>query len=82
MRYGNEAHPFGLACLLATESPSHKWMYVGKRHAGESWIDVLHNHMGRVVINPHGYGCFLVSQRSVSVWVSANAKELDMFGSL
>jgi alpha-amylase len=57
-------------------------MYVGKKHAGESWIDVLQNHKGKVVINNHGYGCFFVSRRSVSVWVNAYAKGLDMFGSL
>ena len=57
-------------------------MQVGKKHAGESWIDVLQNHTGTVVIDGRGYGRFLVQQRSVSVWVNSGAKGLDLFGSL
>lgn len=42
VRYGNARHPWGMACVLNNGlTPVKLRMFVGKRHAGERWSDVL-----------------------------------------
>ncbi|KUL85532.1 hypothetical protein ZTR_08075 [Talaromyces verruculosus] len=42
VRYGNARHPWGMACAMNNGlTPTKLRMFVGKRHAGESWSDVL-----------------------------------------
>jgi alpha-amylase len=50
-----------------------KSMFVGKRHAGEAWTDILKWWPGQVVIGADGWGLFPVGHRSVAVWVNAAA---------
>lgn len=57
-------------------------MFVGRKHAGERWTDILEWNSETVVIDDRGYGVFPVSARSVSVWVDAAAEGRDMFGDL
>lgn len=49
-------------------------MYVGKRHCGEEWTDILKWCVGTVIIDDRGYGVFPAAAKSVSVWVNVNAK--------
>lgn len=74
MRYGNEYFPDGLACVISNLDATYKRMYVGARHAGEEWTDVLEWRIGTVVIDSRGYGDFPVSAKSVSVWVNNKAR--------
>lgn len=55
-------------------------MYVGRKHAGEQWTDILGWREEKVTIDNRGYGVFPVSAMSVSVWVNAAAEGRDMLG--
>ena len=74
VRYGNYKHPFGLACILSNGGASYKRMFVGHRHAGELWTDILGQRNEAVLINNCGYGVFPVAAMSVSAWVSSQAE--------
>ncbi|PYH39524.1 alpha-amylase [Aspergillus neoniger CBS 115656] len=74
VRYGNRRHPSGLACVMSNTGPSRKRMYVGRRHAKETWTDILQWCDQTVVIDSKGYGEFPVSAMSVSVWVNSEAE--------
>lgn len=52
-------------------------MYVGRRHARETWTDILQWCAQNVVIDSKGYGEFPVSAMSVSVWVNSEAEGRD-----
>lgn len=77
VRYGNARHPCGLACVISNAGASRQRMHVGRKHAGESWSDLLGWHPGAVAIDARGYGVFPVSAMSVSVWVSSAAAGRD-----
>ena len=77
MRYGDILRPSGLACVISNAGASNKCMYVGVKHAGEEWTDILEWSAGTVVIDSRGYGVFQVASRSVSVWVNRLAKARD-----
>lgn len=58
-----------------------KWMFVGPRHAGERWTDVLGGCWGETVVDANGWGEFKAGPRSVAVWVSKSAprrEEIDI----
>lgn len=55
-------------------------MYIGKRHAGEEWTDILGWSSERVIIDKDGFGIFFVSAKSVSVWVNAAAEGRNTLG--
>ncbi|EHA28337.1 alpha-amylase, partial [Aspergillus niger ATCC 1015] len=76
IRYGNAAHPSGLACVMSNGGPATKRMYVGRKHAGEKWTDLLQrggDHPSVTVIDEMGYGEFPVQSMRVSVWVDSAA---------
>ncbi|EAW07299.1 putative alpha-amylase [Aspergillus clavatus NRRL 1] len=77
VRYGNRRHPAGLACVMSNAGPAQKRMFVGRRHAGEQWTDILQWHPETVTIDKDGYGLFPVSKKSVSVWVNSEAEGRD-----
>ncbi|XRM36801.1 hypothetical protein ABZX51_000290 [Aspergillus tubingensis] len=77
VRYGNRRHPSGLACVMSNTGPSRKRMYVGRRHAKETWTDILQWCDQTVVIDPKGYGEFPLNAMSVSVWVNSEAEGRD-----
>jgi alpha-amylase len=63
-----------------------KKMFVGKRHAGEKWTDVLEGcttnnttSQPTITIDSKGYGTFPVLEMSVSVWVNARADGRERF---
>lgn len=74
VRYGNFRHPSGLACVMSNSNATEKRMYIGRKHAGEEWTDILDWCPGKVTIDRKGYGIFPVSAMSVSVWVNAAAE--------
>lgn len=64
----------GLAVLLTNRwEYRSKDMYVGLRHVGEFWTDLLRFCPGEVKIDRRGFGSFYCGPRSVSVWVSKRA---------
>jgi alpha-amylase len=68
-REGDENYPgSGIAAILSNGSDGWKWMEVGKKNAGKTFVDILGNHSEKVVINADGWGEFKVNGRSVSVW--------------
>lgn len=68
-REGDSAHAnSGLATLITDRNGGSKWMYVGKRNAGETWVDMTGNRSNQVVINKDGWGEFFVNGGSVSVY--------------
>ncbi|CAG8424608.1 unnamed protein product [Penicillium salamii] len=73
VRYGNARHLSGLACVISNSGSAVQRMYVGRRHAYEEWIDLLHPDMKAVVIDKKGYGGFAVKAMSASVWVESAA---------
>ncbi|EZF34230.1 hypothetical protein H109_00953 [Trichophyton interdigitale MR816] len=89
IRYGDTAHPSGLACVLnasTSAAPMSKTMYVGIRHAGEKWTEVFTSGAATtapVEIDPRGYGEFKIGPKSVSVWVDEGAEgrgQIDVIG--
>lgn len=72
----------GLAVLMTNAwEYATKRMFVGERHAGEVWTDLLRWCPGQVVIGPDGWGLFSVGPRSVAVWVNAEAAGREMVDS-
>jgi alpha-amylase len=65
----------GLA-VLVTNSREFvmKRMFVGEKHAGERWTDILRWCWGEIEIDATGWGVFPVGPRSVSVWASKTAQ--------
>ena len=83
-RAGHPAHSGGAGlAVVMTNGWEHarKAMFVGARHAGEAWTDVLRWCPGRVIIDDAGWGVFPVAPRSVSVWVSESAPGRDLVDS-
>lgn len=59
---------------MSNATATFKRMYVGARHAGEEWTDILEWCVETVLIDHRGYGVFPVAAKSVSVWVHRKAK--------
>lgn len=75
VRDGDEEHAgSGMAVLMTVDKGGEKKMYVGEKHAGEIYIDVLENSKEKVVIYADGYGEFTVNDGSVSVWMPSGEK--------
>jgi len=66
----------GCAVLLTNGSDGNKSMEVGKRHSGQTFIDIVGNRQEKVVINKDGWGEFHVSGGAVSVWINEKAAKL------
>lgn len=79
-RQGTRRKPDGMAVILSwtmAEEPENIGpqlsMYVGKKHAGETWTDVLGFEWRAVVINEDGFGMFPCQWNSMACFVSQNA---------
>ncbi|MEO0899198.1 MAG: alpha-amylase [Bacteroidota bacterium] len=59
----------GCAVLMSNGHAGNKWMYMGRRNAGKTYVDLLGNHSGKVKIDGNGFGEFRCQAGSVSVWV-------------
>lgn len=43
-------------------------MFVGKEQASKTYVDFLGNNAGKITIDEEGFGDFMVSAGSISVW--------------
>ena len=68
-RLGDDEHmKSGLAIIISNAGDNQKRMYIGKKFAGEKFIDTL-NHCDELIeIDGEGYGIFKVKEKSVSIW--------------
>lgn len=85
-RQGTSLKPDGVAVILSWSNHSEPEnirpklrMYVGKRHAGETWTDVLGLEWKAVVINEHGFGMFPCQMDSMACFVNQNAQGRERF---
>ncbi|KEF51303.1 uncharacterized protein A1O9_12653 [Exophiala aquamarina CBS 119918] len=68
----------GLAVIMTNSwDRRSKRMFVGQRHAGERWKDVLGWEDQDVVIDSKGFGHFPVGHRSVGVWTHGKAPSFE-----
>lgn len=73
-REGTEAkEKSGCAVLLTNGTAGTKSMEVGKKHAGKLFVDIAGSHPEKVIINEDGWGDFTVGDKSVSVYIAAEA---------
>ncbi|KAL6251934.1 hypothetical protein RBB50_002144 [Rhinocladiella similis] len=67
----------GLAVLMTNSwDRKSKRMFVGQRHAGETWKDILGWELD-VVVDRTGFGKFSVGHRSIGVWTHEKAPDLE-----
>ena len=69
----DEKERSGCAVLLTNGTAGTKTMEVGKKHAGKLFVDIAGAHPEKVTINEEGFGDFYVGDKSVSVWIAAEA---------
>ncbi|KEF54705.1 alpha-amylase [Exophiala aquamarina CBS 119918] len=74
VRRGTHDRPDGLAVVLSNAGPGQKRMFVGDAHKGEVWSDILGWQTDEVTIEDDGFGDFMCSGTSVSVWVKKDAE--------
>jgi alpha-amylase len=67
-RAGDDEHE-GCAVLISNSEAGFKSMEIGQRYAGKTFVDLLGKNDGEVQIDENGWGTFLVSPASVSVWI-------------
>lgn len=69
----DEKERSGCAVLLTNGTAGSKTMEVGKKHAGKLFVDIAGTHPEKVMITEDGFGDFYVADKSVSVWIAAEA---------
>jgi len=79
-REGDSTHAnSGLATIMTDGNGGSKWMYVGKRNAGEVWYDITGNRTDSVTINSDGWGEFHVNGGSVSIYTNQFKPDLNAY---
>ncbi len=68
VRHGNEDYPNKCAVILSNGETNTIKMFVGKEQASKTYVDLLGNNQGKVTIDEEGFGEFMVSEASISVW--------------
>ena len=69
-REGDDQHiKSGLAVVISNGAEGEKRMYIGKKFAGEKFIDSLENCEEIVEIDEEGFGRIKVKSKSTSVWI-------------
>ena len=58
----------GFAVILTDSVQSEKNIYVGEKHKGQIWVDILGNSDEKVTIGEDGIAAFKVQDGSVSVY--------------
>jgi glycosidase len=77
-REGDSVHlNSGLATVISDGATGSKWMYVGKQHAGETWVDITGNRADQITINTNGFAAFPVNARSLSIFVQKGSFVVD-----
>jgi alpha-amylase len=72
----------GLAVVMTNSwDRRSKRMFVGQRHAGETWRDVLGWEDRGVLVDSRGFGVFSVGHRCVSVWTDEKAPDFQRVSS-
>lgn len=79
VKYGTWDRRFGCAVVASNAGPGSKRMHVGEMHAGEVWTDVLGWNDREVTIGDDGFGEFVCSGTSVSIFVNREAEGRDKF---
>ncbi|MCF0041273.1 alpha-amylase [Dyadobacter fanqingshengii] len=75
-REGDDSHEnSGCAVIISNHENVSKTMFVGKQHAGKTFVDYLNFVTEPVTIGDDGHGEFKVNGRSVSVWGIETAKD-------
>jgi len=74
VRRGTHDRSEGLAVVLSNAGPGQKRMAVGEEHKGEVWTDILGWQTDEVKIEDDGFGVFMCSGTSVSVWVNKDSE--------
>jgi alpha-amylase len=64
---------------MSNAGPGEKRMHVGEMHSGEVWTDVLGWNDKEVTIGEDGFGDFVCSGTSVSIFVSRDAEGRGQF---
>ncbi|EXJ93315.1 hypothetical protein A1O1_01707 [Capronia coronata CBS 617.96] len=76
MGHNSKSHGTGLAVIMTNSwDRRSKRMFVGHRHTGEKWRDILNWEDREVVIDSAGFGTFPVGHRSVGVWTDEKAPD-------
>lgn len=74
----SKSHGAGLAVIMTNSwDRKSKRMFVGHRHVGEKWRDILGFEDREVAIDSRGFGTFPVGHRSVGVWTDGKAPDFD-----
>lgn len=68
----------GCAVLLNTGTPQRQWVYVGERHAGQVWIDVI-SKKHRSVVQVSGWIELFVDAKCVSIYVNEKGLSLPTY---
>ncbi|GAB7353980.1 hypothetical protein MBLNU459_g4575t1 [Dothideomycetes sp. NU459] len=79
VRHGTWDRVDGCAVVMSIAGPARKRMFLGQRHAGQVWTDVLDNCSEKIVVDDRGYGVFVCGAKSVSVFVREDAPGRDQF---
>ncbi|KAK2747775.1 hypothetical protein FQN57_001805 [Myotisia sp. PD_48] len=79
VRYGDRENTEAMACVLCNGPSLVKFMYVGKKYAGEMFTEVYGNVGYEIKIDPRGYGGFSARTAGVSIWVHSKAKGREQF---
>ena len=81
-RLGTWDRPEAMAVVMSNGVEARKKMFVGERHKGEVWTDLLGWTQGEVTIDGKGWGVFSVNALCVAVWVKRGAAGRERFGRL
>jgi alpha-amylase len=65
----------GCAVIMTNGTAGEKSMEIGKKHSGQTFVDVCGGRQEKVVIDKNGWGKFFVNDASVSVWVREEARK-------
>jgi alpha-amylase len=65
----------GCAVIMTNGTAGEKNMEMGRKHSGQTFVDVCGGRQEKIVIDKNGWGKFFVNDASVSVWVREEAKK-------
>ncbi|OLS01651.1 glucan 1,4-alpha-maltohexaosidase precursor [Tissierella creatinophila DSM 6911] len=72
VRLGNKEYPNKCAVIISIGDINTIRMFVGKEESGKTYTDYTGNNEGKVNIDEDGFGDFMVSPGSISVWIEDN----------
>lgn len=69
VRHGDQDHHDKCVVIISNGNMDTKRMFVGKDQSNEVYADYTGNNEGKVTIDDDGFGEFMVSPGSISVWI-------------